>query len=72
MNNSFIILYAGAPVLLPAIKMVPADEASVFASEVQGWQAVMNHGLTVKHCRVVDLNSFIEQGRKQRDAAPNK
>ena len=65
MSPSFIVLYAGAPVQLPGIKMVLAQEATVFASEADGWHAVRRYHLTTKFCRVVELNSFIDQGQNQ-------
>jgi len=65
MNQSFIILYAGAPMKLPEIQMCEPRAATVFASEAQAWGAIRNHYLTVKFCRVVDLNKFIEQGHNQ-------
>jgi hypothetical protein len=65
MNQSFIILYAGAPMKLPEIQMCEPREATVFANEVDAWAAIKNHYITVKYCRVVDLNKYIEQGHNQ-------
>lgn len=65
MNQSFIILYAGQPVLLPDIRMVEPMAATVFANEPDAWLAIRRHHLTVKFCRVAELNKYIEQGHNQ-------
>jgi hypothetical protein len=65
MSPAFIILYAGAPVRFPALDMVDAQAATVFASEADARAKVRRHHLTVRYCRVVELNKFIELGLNQ-------
>ena len=61
MSPAYIILYAGAPMRFPQMDMVDARSATVFASEADAWAAVRRQHLTVKYCRLQELQAAIEQ-----------
>ncbi len=55
MSGNFIVLYAGMPVKLPSLGLVPADEAMPFVSEADAWYAVYQTNLAPLHFKVIPL-----------------